>query len=146
MRAASILIVAALILGNSMAFGQESSLMLEEEPRTDFSVFGWTFLVLSLGTLAYGAKVYDDSQDDLDKADANFVSYQAASSSNEATTFRNAVSENLNDARANEDRANLALFLAFVFGLTSWYSFNAEDLPEGGLAMTSNSIILRHRF
>lgn len=146
MRAISVLIVAALVLGNAMAFGREPNLILEQEPRTDFTVFGWTFLVLTLGTLAYGAKVYDDSQDDLDKAELNFASYQAAASDTEATTFRNAVSENLNDARANENRANLALFMAFMFGLTSWYSFNAEDLPDTGLALTTNSIILRHRF
>ena len=146
MRAISILIVAALVLGNSIAFGQESSLMLEQEPRTDFSVYGWTFLLLSLGTLAYGAKVYGDSQDDQDTAEVNYASYQAATSSSEATTFRDAVSENLNDARANENRANLALYMAFVFGLTSWYSFNAEDLPDARLAVTTNSIILRHRF
>lgn len=146
MRAISVLIVAALVLGNSMAFGRESSLILEQEPRTDFTAFGWTFLLLSLGTLAYGAKVYGDSQDDLDKAELNFASYQVATSDTEATTFRDAVSENLNDARANENRANLALFMAFMFGLTSWYSFNAEDLPDAGLALTTNSIILRHRF
>ena len=146
MRAVSILMVVSFLLGSSMAFGRESSLILEQEERTEFSGFGWTFLFLSLGTVAYGVKAYGDSQDDLDKAELNYASYQTASSDTDATTFRNAVNENLNDARANENRANLALFIGFIFGLTSWYSFNADELPEAGLAFTQNSVIIRHRF
>lgn len=146
MRAASIFIIVALVLGSTPALAQKSKLLLEEQPRTNFTVYGWTFLLLSLGTLAYGAKAYDDSQEDLDNADANFASYQTASSASEATTFRNAANENLNDARANESRANLALWLGIIFAATSWYSFNAEDLPESGLALTRDSVILRYRF
>lgn len=146
MRAVSIFIILSLVLGNTVVFAQDSELMLEREPRTDFTVYGWTFLLLTLGTLAYGVKSYDDSQDDLDKAEANFVSYQAAGTASDAATFRAATDENLNDARANEERVNLALFLTIVFGLTSWYSFNAEDLPDSGLALSHNAIIFRHRF
>ena len=146
MRTVSVLMILALMLGSALAFAQDSKLMLEQEPRTDFTVYGWTFLLLSLSTLAYGAKVHGDSQDDLDKADANFAGYQVAATPADATAFRTAANENLNDARAKEERANLALFFGILFGITSWYSFNAEDLPEGGLAMTRNSVIFRLRF
>ena len=146
MRGICLIMIAVLILGNSAAFAQESKLILEEEPRTDFTVYGWTFLLLSLGTFAYGASVYSDSQDDIDKADANFAGYESATTQEDATAYRTAANEDLNNARAKEGRANLALWLGIIFGLTSWYSFNAEDLPETGLALTGNSIILRHRF
>ena len=61
MRVACVLVAALLLLGGSPALGQQ--LMLEEEPPTEFTGTGWTFLVLSLVTLGYGLKVLADSED-----------------------------------------------------------------------------------
>jgi hypothetical protein len=146
MRTLSVLVILLLVSASTAAFAQDSGMMLAQEPRKDFTGFGWTFLLLTAATLAYGVKAKADSDDDLERAEVNFTSYQNATTPTELTAFRTAANSALNDARANEERANLALFMTFVFGLTAWYSFNPEDLSDNSLAVTHNAIIFQHRF
>ncbi len=146
MRTLSVMVILVFVSGSTVALAQGSGLMLEQEPRKDFTGFGWTFLLLTAATLALGVKAKADSDDDLERAETSFANYQNATTSGDAATFRATTDSALNDARANEGRANLALFLTFVFGLTAWYSFNPEDLPDNSLAVTHNAIIFQHRF
>ena len=145
MRVLCLVIVAVLLTGGS-ALAQGRRLMLDEEPSRTFNGLGWTFLFLSVATLAYGAKVLGDSDDDLDRADQSFTAYQSAGSASQATSLRTATNSALNDARTNEERANVALFLAVLFGITSYYSFNPEDLPDNSLTVTRSGILFSHRF
>ena len=73
MRTLSVLVILVLVSGSTAAFAQDSGLMLEQEPRKDFTGFGWTFLLLSVATLAFGVKSKADSDDDLERAEANFA-------------------------------------------------------------------------
>ncbi|MCZ6559244.1 MAG: hypothetical protein O7A69_15940 [SAR324 cluster bacterium] len=140
MRAVCIMLLLFLLTGGGSAWGQ--MMLLEEEASKDHSGAGVTFLLLSVVTLAYGLKSFNDSQDDLDRADASFAQYQAAPT----TALQVATSDALNDARVNEDRANAAVFLTILFGLTSYYSFYPEDLPDVSLAATPGGILYRYRF
>ena len=144
MRALALMLFAlALFLGRS---AQAAELMLEEKPSGDFSGFGWTFLVLTGTTLLYGIQTYNDSKDSLDEAEANYQLYLTAGTSTDATFYRAATSDRLNNARTDETRANIALYLTILFGLTTYYSFNPEALPENTLFVGHNSIIFRTTF
>ena len=144
MRVACVLVAALLLLGGSPALGQQ--LMLEEEPPTEFTGTGWTFLVLSLATLSYGLKVLADSDDDLDRAEAKYTQYLAAGTGPQATTLRAATNDALNDARANEKRANVAFALTILFGLTSYFSFLPDHMPDASLVMTPQGMLYTYRF
>ncbi len=136
-------LVLALILGRP-ALARE--MMLEGEPSRDFSDYGWTFLILTGTSLLYGINSYNGSQDSLDDAEANYQLYLNAGTSDAATAYRAATNNSLNDARTEETRANIALYLTILFGLTSYYSFNPEALPENTLFVGHNSIIFRTTF
>lgn len=146
MRAGCLGLIVLMLLGYGTAFGRESELILEEKPRSDYIAFGWTFLVLSAATLAYGLKSAEDSDDDVATADANYLLYQSATTASDAAAYREATESSLNDARANEERANLAFMATFLFGLTAYASFFPETLPGVSIAATTNSVILQHRF
>lgn len=146
MRAGCLGLIVLILLGYGSAFGRESELILEEEPRSDYTVFGWTFLVLTAATLAFGLKSVEDSDDDLATADASYSQYQSATTSSDAATFRQATENSLNNARANEERANLAFMATFLFGLTAYASFFPESLPGVSIAATANSVIIQQRF
>ncbi|MCZ6533677.1 MAG: hypothetical protein O7A08_12020 [SAR324 cluster bacterium] len=145
MRAVCIMLLLFLLTGGGSAWGQ--MMLLEEEASKDHSGAGVTFLLLSVVTLAYGLKSFNDSQDDLDRAEASFVQHEAVRvAGGDTSALRAATSDALNDARVNEDRANAAVFLTILFGLTSYYSFYPEDLPDVSLAATPGGILYRYRF
>ena len=144
MRVTCVLVAALLLVGGSPALGQQ--LMLEEEPPTEFTGTGWTFLVLTLATLSYGLKVRADSKDDLSRADTTFAQYLAAGTPAQATTLRAATDDALNDARANEKRANVAFALTILFGLTAYFSFLPDHMPDASLVVTPQGMLYTYRF
>jgi hypothetical protein len=142
-------VLALAILALALAWGRPAlggEMMLREPPRETFTGYGWTFLFLSVATLAYGSQALSDSKDSLDKADASYQQYLAATDPNEITNQRIATNGFLNDARADEKRANVALYLGILFGLTSYYSFFPEHGPQAPIVIGHNGIIIRHRF
>ncbi len=144
MRALALMaLVLALLLGRP-ALARE--MMLEDEPSREFSDYGWTFLVLAGSSLLYGINSYNSSRDSLDEAKANYQLYLGAGTSDAVTAYRAATNDSLNDARTEETRANIALYLTILFGVTSYYSFNPEDLPDNTLFVGHNSIIFRTTF
>ena len=120
--------------------------MLDEPPADSYTAWGWTFLALGAVTLAYAVQQNSDAQDSLDAANASFASYQAAGDSASAANLRVETSGFLNDARTEEKRANVAFYAAILFGLTSYYAFLPEHLPEAGFSLTHNGFIFRHKF
>ncbi|MEE8395089.1 MAG: hypothetical protein V3S29_03475, partial [bacterium] len=117
-------LVALLLFGQAPALGR--GLMLNEEARTDFSSYGWTFYGLSAAMLLLASQSYTASQDALATANANYVSYQATPT----TDLQTLAEAFLSSAQAEETKANAALFLSVLFGVTGYYSFHPEDLPE----------------
>ncbi len=144
MRQAVLAILLTIALGHGQVLGAE--LFLKEQPRTDVTDFGWTFLVLSATTLVLSAKYLSDSQDNLDLADQSYTSYKSATSPTDITNFRNDTTRYHNDAISLERRANIGIYLSILFGVVSYYSFYPESLPDSPVLVSLNGIIIRHRF
>ncbi|MEE8395787.1 MAG: hypothetical protein V3S29_07000, partial [bacterium] len=118
-------------------------LMLNEEARTDFSSYGWTFYGLSAAMLLLASQSYTASQEALATADANYALYVA----DNADTVAQAAAEGfLSSAQAEETKANAALFLSVLFGLTGYYSFHPEDLPETTIFVHPRGVTVLRRF
>ena len=143
MRPIWIAVVAALMLGQGQALG--AGLMLEEEPRTDFRVFAWPFFALSAVTGIYAFTALSDSKDALDQANASYQQYLTASESTVAT-YRSQTESFHQEAKSLEKRANVGALLALLFGLTSYYSFFPDSLPDGPVLISDMRIVIRLRF
>ena len=144
MRPFWIAVVAALIIGQGPALG--AGLLLEEEPRTDFTVYGWTFLALTVATLSLASTANSDSKGALDKADASYRQYLTATAPTAIAAFRGQTEKFHEEAKSLEKRANVGAYLALLFGLTSYYSFFPDSLPEGPVLISNMGIVFRLRF
>ena len=144
MRPFWIAVVAALIIGPGQALG--ARLMLEEEPRTDFTVYGWTFLALTAATLFYASTANSDSKGALDQANASYQQYLTATSDDTIAAFRGQTEKLHEEAKSLEKRANVGAYLALLFGLTSYYSFFPDSLPDGPVLISNMRIVFRLRF
>ena len=140
MRIAWLALAALLLLGPGP--GLAKGLMLDEEPRTDFTSYGWTFYGLSAAMLVLASQSYTASQDALATANANYVSYQATPTA-DLQTLAEAF---LSSAQAEETKANAALFLSVLFGVTGYYSFHPEDLPETTIFVHPRGVTVLRRF
>lgn len=123
-----------------------ADLILTEESDESFTGYGWAFLVLSLASASYGSQAKSDADIALAEADASFASYNAAATSDEASTYREATVNHLNDAQTHEKRANAGYFLAVFLGVSSYYSFFPEHLPDNTVLVTQRGIALQYRF
>lgn len=144
MRALALVVLGLALICARPALAQ--NLMLKEEPRTDFDSFGWTFLILSGTMFLYGVNAFNNSRDSLDEAKARYQVYLDAGAEADFTQLRANVKNSLNEARVDEKRANIALYLTILFGITSYYSFHPEDLPDTSIFVGFNTIGVRHRF
>lgn len=140
MRIAWLALAALLLLGPGP--GLAKGLMLDEEPRTDFTSYGWTFYGLSAAMLLLASQSYTASQDALATANANYVSYQATPT----TDLQTLAEAFLSSAQAEETKANAALFLSVLFGVTGYYSFHPEDLPETTIFVHPRGVTVLRRF
>lgn len=134
-------LVALLLFLQAPALGR--GLMLNEEARTDFSSYGWTFYGISGALFLLGVQSYSASQDALATADANYALYVA---DNTDTVAQAAAEGFLSSAQAEETRANAAFFLSVLFGLTGYYSFHPEDLPETTIFVHPRGVTVLRRF
>lgn len=142
MRPLWIAVVAALIAGQALGAG----LLLEEEPRTDFTVYGWTFLALTAATLSLASSANSDSKEALNKANASYRQYLTATSGDTIAAFRGQTEKFHEEAKSLEKRANVGAYLALLFGLTSYYSFFPDSLPDGPVLVSDMGIVFRLRF
>ena len=142
MRPFWIAVVAALIAGQALGAG----LLLEEEPRTDFTVYGWTFLALTAATLSLASSANSDSKEALNKANASYRQYLTATSDPTIAAFRGQTEKFHGEAKSLEKRATAGAYLALLLGLTSYYSFFPESLPDGPVLVSDMGIVFRLRF
>lgn len=141
--AATVILVAGM-LGGSPAWADD--MILNDTSDPSYTAYGWTFLGLTLVSAAIASQSITDSQDSLDKANASFKQYKAATTEEDATAFRDQTEKHHEDAQTAEVRANLALLLTIVFGATSYFSFSPDSGPVLSVQPDSTSLIWRVRF
>ena len=145
MRLISMVITLFFLGGTGLALG--SDLMLEEPPRTSFTGFGITFLLLTAVSGAYAAQAKSESETALAAANSSYAQYLAAGSDPDAqTTYKQQTKDDLAEAQSMEKKANTGYYLTLLFAVTSYYSFFPGHLPDNTILVTQNGLIIQHRF
>jgi hypothetical protein len=112
----------------------------------NYNAYGWTFTGLTLLSLGYGVYAYGKSQDELDQADKNYKLYKSAKTTESALKYRNKTEDHHDEAKNYETRANTAIALTLVFGLTAIYSFDTDLGPNMSLTSSLGGAVFTWRF
>ena len=121
-------------------------MMLNDVSPPDYSAYGRTFTGLTLLSLGYGIYAYSKSQDELDQADKNYKLYKNADTTASALRYRGKTEDHHDAAKNYETRANAAIALTLVFGLTAYYSFHTDLGPDLSLTTSLGGAVLTWRF
>lgn len=124
----------------------DEELLLERTAEPPYQAYGWTFLGLSLVSLAVGVDQYNAREDELDAADEAFDRYRAAGTAEAAVFWRQKTRKHLDQAQVAETRVNLAIALVVLFGLTSYYSFDPESGQAPSVLPRHDGVALRVKF
>jgi len=132
-------------VGGVPAWAAEEMILNDVSPP-DYNAYGWTFTGLTLFTLGYGIYAYTKSQDELDQADKNYKLYKNAGTTSSALKYRGKTEDHRDEARNYETRANAAIVLTLVFGLTAFYSFHTDLGPHMSLTSTLDGAVFTWHF
>ena len=147
-RGAALATALALLTSLCGAPALAGDLMLEDAEigPSGMTGVGWSFTGLTLVSLGFSVYYYNQSQDELDKADKNYKQYKAADTTADALFYRDKVQKHRSSARTAETRANLGIALTLVFALTAFYSFSPDSAPDISITATLNGPMLEWRF
>ena len=142
------MVAAAALLAGFAGFPVRAAddMLLHDQSEPNLRAYGWTFSGLALLTLGYGVYAYNKSQDELDKADKQYLLYRDATTEANALKYRKLTERHHDQAKIFEARANGALALTIIFGLTATYSFSPESAPDLSLSTTWQGPVLTWRF
>jgi hypothetical protein len=121
-------------------------MMLNDDSPPNYSAYGWTFTGLTLLSLGYGVYAYNKSQDELDQADKDYKLYKNATTTSAALKYRAKTEDHRDEAKNYETRANVAIWMTVIFGLTAVYSFGPEMGPHMSLMSSLNGPVFIWRF
>lgn len=116
-----------------------------EEPRRNWGWYGVLFLGLTAASASAASDDYAKSEAAFKKAKSNYALYQAATTSADATLYRDLVNKWHRQAKTYEARGNLEAGLAVVLALTTVASFMPTREP-GPILLSYNSVGFRYTF
>lgn len=143
-----VLALLALTIAVSLApLGSASAATSLREPdKPNYEAYGWTFLGLSVVSLAVGFNALSQRNENLDKAEASFKKYKVATDPSTVAQLRRETSRTHNAAKAWESTANVGLLLGVVFAATSYGSFTIDPNEPSFMSLTHRSVSILIRF